>query len=117
MSLAIRSRTPTTSSSALPRTKVPRKRAASAKFTREGLNPEETGLEDIRCLLSFACQRRVSKPPWLSRLVLRHLGRTCRTFHDILSEMLSRSSDLSEELAADPLSEVLQDLRLSGVSY
>jgi AraC-like DNA-binding protein len=31
--------------------------------------------------------------------------------------MFSRSSELAEALAPDPLSEVLQDLRLSGVSY
>jgi hypothetical protein len=41
-----------------------------------------------------------------------------RTFHDGLSEMLSRSSEPeSHVLPADALSEVLQDLRLSGVSY
>jgi AraC-like DNA-binding protein len=39
------------------------------------------------------------------------------SFHDSLSEMLSRSSDHAEALAPDPLSEVLRDLRPSGVSY
>src|SRR6188768_2505352 len=61
------------------------------------------------------------------RVEPRQLGVTGRTFHDSLSEMLSRSSNLSsrnlagarlpDALAADSLSEVLQDLRLSGVSY
>jgi AraC-like DNA-binding protein len=40
-----------------------------------------------------------------------------RMSHDSLSRMSSRSSDVSRSLAPDPLSEVLQDLRLSGVSY
>jgi hypothetical protein len=39
-------------------------------------------------------------------------------FHDGLSEMLSRSSEPQRHaLPSDALSEVLQDLRLSGVSY
>ena len=41
-----------------------------------------------------------------------------RTFHDTLSEMLSRSSDITTPgLPPDPLSELLQDLRLAGVGY
>src|SRR5258708_3502677 len=47
---------------------------------------------------------------------IRSLDR--HSFHDSFSEMLDRSSDIATEgLITDPLSEVLQDLRLSGVSY
>jgi AraC-like DNA-binding protein len=40
-----------------------------------------------------------------------------RTVHDTLFEMLSRSSDCNDKLTRDILSEVLQDLQLSGASY
>src|SRR5262245_816840 len=44
------------------------------------------------------------------------LHRGHRAFHDGSSQMLSHSSD-GQVIPPDPLSEVLQDLRLSGVSY
>lgn len=41
-----------------------------------------------------------------------------RSFHDSFAEMLDRSSEtVAGGLPADPLSQVLQDLRLSGVAY
>jgi AraC-like DNA-binding protein len=43
--------------------------------------------------------------------------RARRFDHDSLSAMRSRSSSPSDALPADPLSQVLRDLRLSGVSY
>jgi AraC-like DNA-binding protein len=38
-------------------------------------------------------------------------------FHDSLSQMLDRSSGAADRVAPDALSDVLQDLRLSGASY
>lgn len=45
------------------------------------------------------------------------VGRARRTSHDTLSPMPSRSSEPIHALALDPLSQVLRDLRLLGVSY
>jgi AraC-like DNA-binding protein len=51
------------------------------------------------------------------RRISTNLAPARRTFHDSLSEMPSRLSDHADASATDPLSEVLRDLRPSGISY
>src|SRR5262245_24385534 len=56
--------------------------------------------------------------PMMPILMTRILWWAHRMIHDSLSEMVDRSSDVvSDGLLSDPLSDVLQDLRIRGASY